>query len=56
MEDLFEDFLKDKHAEDYHGTDDDMYEDFEAWLCDLDVQELLDYGNELAKKLTNPTK
>lgn len=53
---MFEDFLQDKHAEDYHGTDDNMPEDFEDWLMNLDIQELVDYGNELAKQLSNPTK
>jgi hypothetical protein len=34
MENKFEDFLHDWFAEigDYHGTDDDMPEAFEAWL------------------------
>lgn len=42
----FEDFLKVKHAEDYHGTDDDMPDAFDNWLTELQVEEWLDYGDE----------
>ena len=30
-----EEYLKDKHAETYQGTDDDMVEDFERYLTDV---------------------
>jgi hypothetical protein len=30
----FEDYLKSLHAKDYHGTDDNMPDDFEHWLED----------------------
>lgn len=29
------------HAEQYHGTDDDMPDDYERWLEDLDKQMLI---------------
>ena len=32
----FEDFLKDKHAENYMGTDDDMPDSFDNWLGEQD--------------------
>ncbi len=35
-----EEILKAKHAEDYHGTDDDMPDAYESWLEDLSVAEL----------------
>jgi hypothetical protein len=35
-----EDKLKEAHAKDYHGTDDDMSDAYEAWLMDLDLAEL----------------
>ena len=35
-----EEKLKAKHAEDYHGTDDDMSDAYEDWLMDLSVSEL----------------
>lgn len=34
------DLLESKHAEDYHGTDDDMPDAYEAWLMDLTLAEL----------------
>lgn len=40
----FEDFLKEKHAADYHGTDDDMPDAFEAWLERLQIDEMLHFG------------
>ena len=35
-----EDKLKEAHAKDYHGTDDDMPDAYERWLADLDLNEL----------------
>lgn len=35
-----EDKLKEAHAKDYHGTDDDMPDAYESWLMDLSVDEL----------------
>lgn len=43
---MFEDFLKEKHAENYMGTDDNMPDDFERWLSNLDPQELIDFAEE----------
>lgn len=43
---MFEDFLKDKHAENYIGTDDDMPDAFEHWLSNLDVDELIEFADE----------
>lgn len=43
---MFEDFLKEKHAKNYMGTDDNMPDDFERWLSNLDVQELIDFADE----------
>lgn len=41
-----EDFLKDKHAEEYMGTDDNMPDAFDDWMGNLDVQEVMDYATE----------
>lgn len=30
------------HAKDYHGTDDDMPDAYEAWLMDLEDSEILE--------------
>lgn len=35
-----EDKLKEAHAKDYHGTDDDMPDAYEAWLENLSLDEL----------------
>ena len=37
----FEEYLQDRHAVQYHGTDDDMPDDYERWLEDLDKQMLI---------------
>lgn len=42
----FEAFLIDKHAKDYHGTDDDMPDDYEHWVSNLDGQEIIDLAEE----------
>ena len=46
--DTFEDYLQEKHCEQYIGTKDSMCDDFNDWLVDLDPQELIDYGDEFA--------
>lgn len=40
----FEDYLQNTHAQDYHGTKDDMPDAYERWLCDLDVAEVVEYA------------
>lgn len=42
----FEEFLREKHAEDYHGFDDEMPDAFETWLGELDGNDFIEYGNE----------
>ena len=46
----FEDFLEDKHAKDYMGTDDDMPDAFSTWLTNLDADELINYGDDHGKE------
>ena len=41
----FEDFLVEKHAEQYQGLDDEMPDDFSDWLQDLDVDVMLAYAD-----------
>lgn len=41
-----EDILQEKHAEDYHGTDDNMPDDYENWLEDVTLDELLKWLKE----------
>lgn len=53
----FEDYLKEIHAEDYHGTDDDMPDAFDSWLGDdLQVDDLIEYANDFAAKKMLETK
>lgn len=40
-----EEFLKEKHAEQYTGLDDDMSDAFDNWMMDLDVDEWIMYGD-----------
>lgn len=42
----FEDFLKEKHAEVYHGTDDHMPDAFDSWLEDIQIDGLIELGSE----------
>lgn len=45
----FEDFLMDKHGEQYVGTDDMMPDDFNKWVQDLSVDEWIEYGDKYIK-------
>ena len=47
----FESFLQDKHGDQYIGLDDDMPDDYENWLMNLDIQEVIDWAEEWHKKL-----
>lgn len=46
----YEDYLKDIHAENYHGTDDNMPDDFERFLENLDVDKLIEYADQFARR------
>jgi hypothetical protein len=41
----FEDYLKEKHGEEYTGTDDNMPDAYEAWLGDINADDFIQYGN-----------
>lgn len=45
----FEEYLKNKHAETYTGTDDNMTDSFDKYLMDIDVYEWLELGDEYVK-------
>ena len=36
---------------DYHGTDDDMPDAFDAWIVDLEPEEMLKHANAFSKML-----
>ena len=40
----FIELLKERHAKNYHGTDDDMPDAFDSWLVELDADEWIAYG------------
>lgn len=46
----FEDYLMDKHAEQYVGIKDSMCDDFNDWLEDLSIDDWLEYGDKFANK------
>jgi len=52
----FEEFLKTIHAEQYIGVKDDMGDNFNDWLTEIDVEELIRYGNQMANMLLNTNK
>lgn len=47
----FEDFLREKHGENYTGTDDMMPDAYEFWLERLDIEEMIQLGEQYGKKL-----
>ncbi len=47
----FEDYLIEEHAEQYIGTKDCMIDDFNKWVQDLGVDELIDYGNKCLSEI-----
>jgi hypothetical protein len=47
----FEDFLVDKHAEQYVGFDDGMPDDCEDWISFQDVDDLMELAEEYGKKV-----
>jgi hypothetical protein len=50
-----EEYLKKIHADNYHGLDDNMSDDFDNWLFGLSVYKLIafadDYANEYAETI-----
>ena len=43
---IFEDFLMEKHAENYMGSDDDMSDKFDDWLTDLEIDDIIKYADK----------
>ena len=48
----FEDFLANEHAQQYTGLDDMMPDDFNDWLANLGVDELIEYADEALRANT----
>ena len=47
---FFEDFLQEKHAEEYEGIKDNMSDAFEEWLGELGVDDFIKYSDEYRKQ------
>lgn len=47
----FEDFLKEKHAQNYQGLDDDMPDAYEAWVSSKEPEELKKLSEEYLEKI-----
>jgi len=48
----FESYLQEEFMEGYGGFKDDFEEGFIDWLQQLDVQELIDFGQQYAEKIS----
>lgn len=46
MKQTFEQFLEDKFYEEYEGTKDDAENGLDAWISELDVQEVINLAEE----------
>ena len=51
MKETFIDYLKDVHADNYTGTDDNMPDDFDNWLSDLDGEEYIKFADQWVTKV-----
>jgi len=45
---MFLQFLEDKHACGYKGTEDDMPDALDNWMCGLDLEDIISYADEYA--------
>ena len=45
----FEDYLQDRHADQYYGTDDMMPDDFNDWLSGLDINDYIEWADLFGK-------
>lgn len=46
----FEEYLQDRHAAQYYGTDDDMSDDFDGWLVNLEIDKVIEYADRWGKE------
>ena len=47
----FEEYLKDIHAKNYMGTDDNMADSFEKFITEIEPEDLIKHGNVLSRLL-----
>ena len=43
-----EEYLQEKHAQQYQGLDDEMPDDYNEWLLDLDIDDWINYMEKYA--------
>jgi hypothetical protein len=48
----FDQFLRDIHAQDYHGLDDDMPDNFDRWLENLEAGDIMEYAEHAIQQAT----
>lgn len=46
----FESYLQDCHARDYVGIDDDMPDDFDRFMEEMDVEDIIMYAERFSRK------
>lgn len=51
MPKTFENYLMEIHAKGYHGTDDEMIDNFNVWIERLDAGEILQYAEDAVAEL-----
>lgn len=47
----FDQYLRDIHAKQYTGTDDDMPDDFEFWVSQLKADEIMKFAEECINEI-----
>jgi hypothetical protein len=52
----FEEYLKEIHAKNYMGTDDDMSDSFESFVCNFDLEDVVEHANAFSKMLLDLIK
>lgn len=50
-QDLFEEYLKSRFANDYQGTDDDMPDAFDTWISELSNEDLIAHAEGFGRSL-----
>lgn len=56
MKNLFEEYLESVHSADYHGTDDDMPDSFDAWISEKDGADMKELAESFADILVRKVK
>lgn len=49
----FEDFLREKHMGQYAGDADSAPDNYDTWMCEKDIGEVVDLGNEYGELLAS---